>query len=131
MSELNESAYFSQGSADEILANQLRHARSCSSTAHVAGRRLTGAVRSCHSDGDVLLINRRCMSLPLPQAMLCLASKYGLSGTGYRCWDHAAVVLRDHSSGVPYVLEGDTAGVRLRSYEERLLQAQDHQVAFH
>ena len=81
------------------------------------------------SDGDVLLINRRCTSLPLTQAVLCFASKYGLSGSGHRCWDHAAVVLRDQSSGVPYVLEGDTSGVRLRSYEERLMQGQDHQVA--
>ena len=39
-------------------------------------------------------MNRRCTSLPLPSALLCLASKYGISGDGRGCWDHAALVVR-------------------------------------
>ncbi|KAL1524669.1 hypothetical protein AB1Y20_019555 [Prymnesium parvum] len=96
------SEYFRPGSADEILASNL-------------------------SNGDVLLINRRCSSLPLLEAAVCLASKYGLSGSGRGCWDHAAIVMRDPKSNVPYILEGDSAGVRFRTYEERLMQSTDHQ----
>lgn len=93
--------YFSEGSTDAILASSLR-------------------------DGDVVLVNRRCSSLGNPlAAALCLASKYGLSGEGRHCWDHAAVVVRE--AGVPYLLEGGRSGVTMRTYEERLLQSTDHQ----
>ena len=94
-------SYFSQGSTDAIIADGLR-------------------------DGDVVLINRPCLSLGDPISMaLCLASKYGLSGEGRQCWDHAAIVVRDR--GVPYLLEGNSGGVTMRTYEERLLQSHDHQ----
>ena len=94
-------SYFSQGSTDAIIADGLR-------------------------DGDVVLINRPCLSLGDPISMaLCLASKYGLSGEGRQCWDHAAIVVRDR--GVPYLLEGNSGGVTMRTYEERLLQSRDHQ----
>lgn len=96
-------SYFSEGSTDAILAQSLR-------------------------DGDVVLISKRCTSLfstnPL-SALLCYASKYGLSGEGRHCWDHAAVVV--HSRGVPFLLEGGAEGVTMRTYEERLLQGADHQ----
>lgn len=78
-------------------------------------------------DGDVLLINKRCTSFtddPL-RAILCLASKYGISGDGRAAWDHAAMVIR--KNGVPYLLEGEGGGVTLRTFEERLLQSTDHQ----
>lgn len=94
--------YFAPGSTDEILAAHLR-------------------------DGDVVLFNQRCSSLfsnPIA-AMLCAASKYGLSGEGRHCWDHAAVVVHKHK--VPYLLEGGPNGVTMRTYEERLLQGTDHQ----
>ena len=35
---------------------------------------------------------------------------------------HAAVVVRDRITDVPYLLEGDASGVTLRTYEERLMQ---------
>ena len=94
--------YFTAGSADAVIAESLR-------------------------DGDVVLVNRRCASLlqnPVA-AVLCAASKYGLSGEGRHCWDHAAIVVRDR--GVPYLLEGGASGVTMRTYEERLMQGKDHQ----
>ena len=61
-------------------------------------------------DGDVVLINRPCSSLGDPlSALLCFASKYGLSGEGRQSWDHAAMVIRDH--GIPYLLEGGASGI--------------------
>ena len=67
------------------------------------------------------------MALSLPHALLCLASKYGLSGDGRYGWDHAGVVVRDASSDVPYLLEGRGGRVTLHTFEERLLQGADHQ----
>jgi len=78
-------------------------------------------------DGDVLLISKRCASLPPLRALLCFASKYGLSGDGRYGWDHAAMVYRDRMSNVPMLLEGEGAGVTLRTFEERLMQGTDHQ----
>ena len=75
-----------------------------------------------HRTGDVVLINQRCAKLPPPQAALCWLSKFGLSGDGRGCWDHAAFVLRDSVTDVPYLLEGGLSGVTMRTYEERLLQ---------
>lgn len=94
--------FFSQGSADDLLANTLQ-------------------------DGDVLLINKCCTSLGPLRGLLCLASKYGLSGDGRGSWDHAAIVVRDRATSVPYLLEGTASGVTMRTYEERLLQSSDHQ----
>ena len=70
----------------------------------------------------MLLINQRCMKLPPPAALLCWLSKFGISGGGRGCWDHAAFVLRDTKTDVPYLLEGGLSGATLRTYEERLLQ---------
>ena len=75
----------------------------------------------------MVLVNKRCSSLPPLSALLCMASKYGLSGDGRGAWDHAAVVFRDRVTNVPYLLEGDQNGVTLRTFEERLLQGSDHQ----
>ena len=94
--------FFSQGSADDRLANTLQN-------------------------GDVLLINKCCTSLGPLRGLLCLASKYGLSGDGRGSWDHAAMVVRDRATSVPYLLEGTASGVTMRTYEERLLQSSDHQ----
>lgn len=80
------------------------------------------------ADGDVVLINRRCGFLARAspwRGALCAAAKYGLSGDGRGMWDHAAVVHR--KDGIPYLLEGDARGVTLRTFEERLLQDDDHQ----
>ena len=70
----------------------------------------------------MLLINQACMKLPPPAALLCWLSKFGISGDGRGCWDHAAFVLRDTKTDVPYLLEGGLSGATLRTYEERLLQ---------
>eukprot|EP00967_Tisochrysis_lutea_P031323 scaffold36891_cov26-Tisochrysis_lutea.AAC.1 len=93
-------AYFTDNSADQLIAQSLK-------------------------TGDVLLVNRRCTALPAPSAMLCWLSKFGLSGDGRDCWDHAALVVRDERTDVPYLLEGTPRGVTLRSYEERLMQSGD------
>ena len=69
-----------------------------------------------------MLINQRCMKLPPPAALLCWLSKFGISGDGRGCWDHAAFVLRDTKTDVPYLLEGGLWGATLRTYEERLMQ---------
>eukprot|EP00325_Prymnesiales_sp_UTEX-LB-985_P034545 CAMPEP_0174729726 /NCGR_PEP_ID=MMETSP1094-20130205/54263_1 /TAXON_ID=156173 /ORGANISM="Chrysochromulina brevifilum, Strain UTEX LB 985" /LENGTH=227 /DNA_ID=CAMNT_0015931885 /DNA_START=53 /DNA_END=736 /DNA_ORIENTATION=+ len=98
----SDTDYFSPNSTDELLASNLR-------------------------DGDVILIGKRCSSLPLFQAALCIASKYGISADGRNGWDHAAMVYRDRASNVPYLLEGHASGVSLRTFEERLLQGKDHQ----
>lgn len=86
------------------------------STLHARARR----------SGDVVLFNRRCLALPPRAAALCWASKFGISGSGRGCWDHAALVLRDRVTDVPYLLEGQLSGTTLRTYEERLLQGGDH-----
>ena len=78
-------------------------------------------------DGDVILMNRTCRSLGPVQALLCMMSKFGLSGDGKAAWDHAAIVVQDQSSKVPYLLEGCEKGVTLRTFEERLVQDADHQ----
>ena len=70
----------------------------------------------------MMLINQRCMKLPPPAALLCWLSKFGISGDGRGCWDHAAFVLRDTKTDVPYLLEGGLWGATLRTYEERLMQ---------
>ena len=75
----------------------------------------------------MLLLNKRCASLPPMQALLCFASKYGLSGDGRHGWDHAAIVYRDPTTHVPMLLEGEAHGVSLRTFEERLMQGTDHQ----
>ena len=82
-------------SADELLASTLR-------------------------TGDVVVFNRYCRSLAPHRAALCLASKYGLSGDGRGCWDHAALVVRDRRTDVAYVLEGGAGAVTMRTYEERM-----------
>ena len=92
---MQEAWGFADNSADALLASNLR-------------------------TGDVLLINQRCRSLPPQYAALCLASKYGLSGDGRGCWDHAASILRDPRTDVPHLLEGTTRGVTVTSYEERV-----------
>jgi hypothetical protein len=98
----DERTYFRPNSADELIANSL-------------------------NDGDIILMNKSCTSLPPLRMLLCMFSKYGISGDGTGAWDHAAMVLRDRSSNVPYLLEGDESGVTLRTFEERLLQGADHQ----
>ena len=82
-------------SADELLASTLR-------------------------TGDVVVFNRFCRSLAPHRAALCLASKYGLSGDGRGCWDHAALVVRDRRTDVAYLLEGGAGAVTMRTYEERM-----------
>lgn len=93
-------AYFTDNSADQLIANSLH-------------------------TGDVVLVNRRCQSLPPVSGALCWLSKFGLSGDGRNCWDHAALVVRDEATDVPYLLEGTSRGVTLRTYEERLMQGGD------
>ena len=61
-----------------------------------------------------MLINQRCMKLPPPAALLCWLSKFGISGDGRGCWDHAAFVLRDTKTDVPYLLEGGLWGALRR-----------------
>ena len=134
--------YFAEGSADEAISFSLKcaaarhtlshqhaptHTRTHTRT-HTYAHTLTRThvhrhtrARVCRT-GDVVLINQRCSKLPLPAAALCWLSKFGISGDGRGCWDHAAFVLRDTKTDVPYLLEGGLSGATLRTYEERLLQ---------
>ena len=114
--------FFSQGSADEAIAASLKCEPRLTSRPHVSRATLTGSPLHVCRSGDVVLVNQRCDKLPLPAAALCWASKFGISGNGKGCWDHAALVLRDSKTDVPYLLEGHVDGVRLRSYEERVMQ---------
>ena len=98
----SERKWFTQGGADDTLAQNL-------------------------NDGDVVLMNRCCASLGMWRSLVCLASKYGVSGDGKGIWDHAAMVVREPSTNVLFLLEGDAGGVTMRSYEERLMQGSDHQ----
>ena len=129
----DERAYFAEGSADENIATSLKCAAmsicACvdmhTSKTHAFGAApmsLHTHVRHACRTGDVMLINQRCMKLPPPAALLCWLSKFGISGDGRGCWDHAAFVLRDSKTDVPYLLEGGLWGATLRTYEERLMQ---------
>ncbi len=144
--------YFTPNSTDEIISKGLRratdahthkerpHTLSARPLEHMCAPAPAPILRSPHpprphplhpppprSDGDVLLFNTKCSRLPPHEAALCAASKYGISGDGTHGWDHAAVVLRDRATGVPWLLEGGRRGVTMRTYEERLLQGDDHQ----
>jgi hypothetical protein len=133
----DERAYFAEGSADENIATSLKCAVPAAMSQHAARHThththahthahvhctCTSHTKRAHRTGDVLLINQRCMKLPPPAALLCWLSKFGISGDGRGCWDHAAFVLRDTKTDVPYLLEGGLSGATLRTYEERLLQ---------
>jgi hypothetical protein len=137
----DERAYFAEGSADENIATSLKCAamsictrdarrRAHKQNAHVSRMphvwrctlSLHTHIRRARRTGDVVLINQRCMKLPPPAALLCWLSKFGISGDGRGCWDHAAFVLRDTKTEVPYLLEGGLWGATLRTYEERLMQ---------
>ena len=140
------SEYFAEGSVDEAIASNLKcvspstphrqdlptHATHTRARARARARAHTHTAQKgtlmhmqahphARRTGDVVLINQRCSKLPLPAAALCWLSKFGISGDGRSCWDHAAFVLRDTKTDVPYLLEGSLSGATLRTYEERLL----------
>ena len=121
-----EHEYFTPNSTDELIAHSLRCA-----VKFITQRVITVLtviiLLLWRRDGDVILINKRCTSLPPVQALLCFASKYGLSGDGRHGWDHAAIVYREPKTNVPMLLEGGPKGVSLRTFEERLMQGTDHQ----
>merc|ERR1711998_469137 len=60
--------------------------------------------------------------------LMCAFSKYGFSSTGRGSWDHAAVVIRDPHSDVPFVLEGNASGITMQPLVERLQQSTENEV---
>lgn len=121
--EVQDDLYFRPNSTDELIAGNLRWRLSplgCVAAPSDA------CAATMHRDGDVLLISKRCSSLSPFRALLCYACKYGISGDGKGAWDHAAMVFTDRPSSLPMLLEGDGGGVRLRTFEERLMQGTDH-----
>ena len=75
MSAEKSAGYFSEGSADDLLANNWEEWRR-------------------FANQQVLHFS---WSLP---RLLCLASKYGLSGSGRGVWDQVAMVVRDRATNV-------------------------------
>jgi solute carrier family 25 (mitochondrial phosphate transporter), member 23/24/25/41 len=75
--------------------------------------------------GDIVLFNRRCMSMPPAGAALCALAK-GMSNSN---WDHVGIVVRDPASGELLFLEADFGGVKLRSLKERVRRSKSHEIA--
>jgi CRP-like cAMP-binding protein len=75
--------------------------------------------------GDVVLFNRRCMSMSPQGAALCAVAKL-LSNSR---WDHVGVVVRHPTSKELLFLEADFGGVKLRSLSERVRRSKSNEIA--
>lgn len=75
--------------------------------------------------GDIVLFNRRCLSMPPAGAGLCAISKVMSNSR----WDHVGIVVRDPRDGELLFLEADFGGVKLRSLEERVRRSKSNQIA--
>lgn len=75
--------------------------------------------------GDVVLFNRRCTSMPVTGALLCVVSKLFSNSQ----WDHVGVVIRHPATGELLFLEADFGGVKLRSLEERVKRSKSNEIA--
>ena len=76
--------------------------------------------------GDIVLFNRRCSSMPVAGAALCVVSKLFSNSQ----WDHVGVVIRDPRTGELLFLEADFGGVKLRSLHERVKRSKSNEIAF-
>lgn len=75
--------------------------------------------------GDIVLFNRRCLSMPPAGAALCALAKFSHNSR----WDHVGVVVRDPASGELLFLEADFGGVKLRSLAERVRRSRSNEIA--
>lgn len=75
--------------------------------------------------GDVVLFNRRCMSMSPAGAGLCAMSKFWSNSA----WDHVGLVVKHPDTGELLFLEADFGGVKLRSLHERIRRSRSHEIA--
>lgn len=75
--------------------------------------------------GDIVLFNRRCMSMPPAGAALCVLAKLSHNSR----WDHVGIVVRDPRSSELMFLEADFGGVKLRSLKERVKRSKSNEIA--
>lgn len=75
--------------------------------------------------GDIVLFNRRCMSMqPLGAAVCGVAKLFSNSK-----WDHVGVVVKHPDTGELLFLEADFGGVKLRSLKERVKRSKSNEIA--
>lgn len=75
--------------------------------------------------GDIVIFNRRCMSMSVAGAALCLFAKLFSNSA----WDHVGMVIRHPDTGELLFLEADFGGVKLRSLTERVKRSQSREIA--
>lgn len=80
---------------------------------------------SALDSGDIVLFNRRCTSMSLAGAALCLAAKIFSNSQ----WDHVGIIIRHPATGELLFLEADFGGVKLRSLEERVRRSKSNEIA--
>jgi hypothetical protein len=74
--------------------------------------------------GDVLLFSRRCSSMDMLSASICLGAKLGT----FSPWDHVGIVTRN-GEGVLEIVEANLGGITRRPLEQRLLRTRADKVA--
>lgn len=75
--------------------------------------------------GDVVLFNRRCMSMPIAGAALCKFAKFMYNSE----WDHVGIIVRHPTTEELLFLEADFGGVKLRSLKERVRRSKSNEIA--
>lgn len=88
--------------------------------------------------GDIVLFNRRCLSMPPYGAAICGVAKLFSNSS----WDHVGIVVRRPASATApdgaavgeeeeelLFLEADLGGVKLRSLRERLARSKSNEIA--
>lgn len=75
--------------------------------------------------GDIVLFNRRCTSMSLTGAALCIVAKLFSNSQ----WDHVGVVVRHPATGELLFLEADFGGVKLRTLHERINHSKSIEIA--
>ncbi len=75
--------------------------------------------------GDIVLFNRRCMSMAPTGAALCAVAKFFSNSA----WDHVGIVVTDPNTGELLFLEADFGGVKLRSLHERITRSRSREIA--
>jgi len=74
--------------------------------------------------GDLVLFNRRCLSMSPYGALICGLSKFFSKSR----WDHVGLIVRKEDGNL-YLLEANLSGVKLRPLEERLKRSHSHEIA--
>eukprot|EP00871_Galdieria_phlegrea_P000759 jgi/Galph1/1684/GphlegSOOS_G395.1 len=74
--------------------------------------------------GDLVLFNRRCLSMSPYGALICGMSKLFSRSR----WDHVGLIVRV-DDGSLHLLEANMGGVKLRPLEERIKRSHAHEIA--